>query len=140
MSEPKVLCVDSDSRTCEWVRKVLTEAAITRSVTTIPTGQEAIRTLKREPHDIVVTEYALPDMTGVELCFSVREQAPEVPIMFFSALNRPVDRELAITAGADEYLVKPNDLDIFVDTVNHLLRLRQTDSPPYFLASISHTA
>ena len=121
MPEPKVLCVDGDSRTCEWFRKVLTEANLTRSITTIRTGQEALRVLRREPHDIVITEYVLPDMTGVRLCAGVREFESSVPILFFSALDRKIDQDSAMAVGADKYLVKPDDVDIFVDTVAKML-------------------
>jgi len=124
MPEPKVLCVDGDSRTCEWFRKVLTEANLTRSITTIRTGQEALRVLRREPHDIVITDYVLPDMTGVRLCAGVREFESSVPILFFSALDRQVDQDSAMAVGADKYLVKPDDVDIFVDTVAKLLHAR----------------
>lgn len=124
MPEPKVLCVDGDSRTCEWFRKVLTEANVSRSITTIRTGQEALRVLRREPHDIVITEYVLPDMTGVRLCAGVREFESSVPILFFSALDRQVDQDSAMAVGADKYLVKPDDVDIFVDTVAKLLHAR----------------
>ena len=44
------------------------------------------------------------------------------PIMFFTAMNRPVDRENAKAAGASEYLCKPDYLDVFVDSVTRLLR------------------
>jgi len=124
MPEPKVLCVDGDSRTCEWFRKVLTEANVSRSITTIRTGQEALRVLRREPHDIVITDYVLPDMTGVRLCAGVREFESSVPILFFSALDRQVDQDSAMAVGADKYLVKPDDVDIFVDTVTKLLHAR----------------
>ena len=128
MSEPKVLCVDADSRTCEWFRKVLTEAKVSRSITTVRTGQEALRVLLREPHDIVITEYALPDMTGVRLCAGVREFETSVPILFFSALDRQVDQDSAMAVGADKYLIKPDDVGIFVDTVTKLL-CRPHNSP-----------
>ena len=121
MPEPKVLCVDGDSRTCEWFRKVLTEANVSSSITTIRTGQEALRVLRREPHDIVITDYVLPDMTGVRLCAGVREFESSVPILFFSALDRKIDQDSAMAVGADKYLVKPDDVDIFVDTVAKML-------------------
>ena len=77
--------------------------------------------MNSQEFDLCILEYALPDMTGVQFCTLMRQMGSNVPMMFFTAMNRPVDREKAAKAGANAYLSKPEDLDIFAATVERLL-------------------
>ncbi len=92
---------------------------------TAGTGREAFKRLMSQDFDLCILEYALPDMTGVQLCNLARRSGCEVPVMFFTAMNRPVDRDWARWAGSNAYLSKPEDLDIFVPTVRRLLRINE---------------
>lgn len=125
ISKPKILCVDSDPLTADWVTAVLARAQIICSIETVGKGRDAFGLLVNEEIDLCVMEYALPDMTGVQLCGLLRQIGCKVPVLFFSAMNRPTDRELANAAGANEYLEKPDDLDIFADAVKFLLKRRE---------------
>ncbi len=86
------------------------------------TGREAFRILTRENFDLCVVEYALPDMTRVQLCALMRQMGSAVPMFFFTPMNRPVDRAKAEAAGAASYITKPDELELFADTATHLLR------------------
>ena len=70
-------------------------------------------------------------MTGSQLCSLVRHMGCEVPMLVFTAMDRPVDRRRALECGADEYLVKPDDLDVFHSTVTRLLDRRRPVRVPY---------
>ena len=102
---------------------VLTNAAIDVEVVQVASGKKAFHCLMNEGADLCVVEYALPDITGVQLCTLMRQSGCETPFVFFSAMNRPIDRERAVTAKANAYLSKPEDLDIFIPTVRRLLYL-----------------
>ena len=104
---------------------MLKGAGVKASVTSVCTGREAAELLAKEGFDLCILEYALPDMTGAQLCAEVRERGLHTPMMFFTAMNRSIDREKAFAAGATEYLVKPDDLEIFVDEVVRLLNGRR---------------
>lgn len=104
---------------------MLKGAKVNAALTTVMTGREAFNIMHKEHFDLCILEYALPDMTGVQLCSLMRHLGSEVPMMFFTAMDRPVDRQKAEAAGADEYLCKPDDLDIFVDAVSYLLNKRR---------------
>ena len=122
---PRILCVDDDSHTCNWIRIMLRASHVDVTLTTVTNGREAFNLLTDEDFDLCILDYALPDMTGVQLCSLVRRMGSDVPVMFFTAMNRPVDKERAAGAGANEYLCKPDDLDIFVDAVERLLKRRR---------------
>ena len=91
-------------------------------VSTAATAQEALALIKTEPIDLLILDNILPEMTGVELCRMIREKNSQLPIMFYSAMARKIDREKAMAAGANEYLVKPNDLDRFETIVGQMIQ------------------
>ena len=124
-SDQKILCIDDNTRTCNWMRVMLKGAKVNAHLTIATSGREAFNLLHKEQFDLCIMEYALPDMSGVQLCSLMRQMGCDVPMMFFSAMDRPVDKQKAEAAGADEYLCKPDDLDIFVDAVSYLLNKRR---------------
>ena len=142
MSEqPKILCIDDDTHTSDWIKIMLRGSHVDCIIQSVRTGREAFGRLKSEPYDLCIMEYALPDMTGVQLSTLLRQTGCNVPIMFFTAMNRTIDRQKAEAAGADEYLAKPDALDIFSDAAARLLRRRRpiymtpTGSSDYAMAA-----
>lgn len=117
----QILSVDEDINTSEWIRLILDRAKVSYSLTEVGTGSEAFELLSREFFDLCIFDYALPDMTGVQLCLMLRKMGCTTPVMFFSAMNRAVDRTKARDAGAIAYLAKPEEMDIFTETVSRLL-------------------
>lgn len=124
-SDSRILCVDDDTRTCDWIRIILRGSKVDALVRVAKTGREAFTLLNQEDFDLCILEYALPDMTGVQLCALLRQTGCDVPMMFLTAMGRPIDRERANAAGANAYLCKPDDLDIVVSAVTHLLTIRR---------------
>lgn len=119
--DSKILCIDPDPYTEAWIRKAFRNAKIRANLTSVKTGREAFSLLTEEGFDLCILEYALPDMTGPQLCALLRQMGCDVPIMFFTVMSRPVDRQKAENAGANQYLCKPDDLDIFDFAVAHFL-------------------
>ena len=124
-SASRILCIDDDANAANWIRIVLRGAKINAAVTTVKTGREAFTLLNRDNFDLCILEYALPDMTGVQLCSLMRQMGSDVPMIFFTAMSRPVDREKAMAAGASDYLCKPDDLDSFAGVIARFLESRQ---------------
>jgi len=124
-AKSRILCIDDDTHTSDWIKIMLRGANLGCSVTTVKTGREAFKLLNSEKFDLCILEYALPDMTGVQLCSLMRQMGCDVPMMFFTAMNRQIDRDKAAAAGASDFLCKPDDLDVFVDAVTHLVRRRR---------------
>jgi DNA-binding response OmpR family regulator len=120
----KILCVDDDKYSCEWVKRSLAGGRVPAAVISASSGRQAFSQLNKETFDLCILEYPLPDMTGVQLCSLMRQMGSGVPVMFLTAMNRPIDREKAMGAGADDYLCKPDDLDVFVPAVKRLLKKR----------------
>jgi DNA-binding response OmpR family regulator len=120
----RILCVDEDNYSSEWVKRSLRSANVPAAIVSVPSGREAFALVNKESFDLCILEYPLPDMTGVQLCSLMRQTGSGVPVMFLTAMNRPIDREKAMSSGADDFLCKPDDLDMFVPAVKRLLKKR----------------
>lgn len=118
---PRILCVEDDKDSREMMRVLLREADQDYSVTLVETGAEALDLIAKNSFDLFILDIWLPGMDGLDLCRRIRERGITKPVMFFSAMIQPHDRKYGLTAGANEYLVKPNDLGIFTQTVKRLL-------------------
>ncbi len=128
----RVLCIDQDISSLEWIEQTLTSHGVVSSVSAVRSGRQAFDLLVNGHFDLCITEYALPDMTGVQLCALVRQIGCDVPVVLFTAMNRPVDRENAARVGASEFLAKPDDMDIFPNAVAHMLGRRRSVYAPSF--------
>lgn len=95
-------------------------------VTGVTEGAEAVRLLSEQPIDMVILEWALSDMTGDELCRSIRRDftLTELPILMLSEEEDMKHKTSAFTAGANDYLVKPCDKEEFLLRVETLANLR----------------
>ncbi|MDQ3323244.1 MAG: response regulator [Acidobacteriota bacterium] len=118
----RILYVDDNKDSCEVVSAMLPLYSDWKySVTSCETADIAISLMKKQAFDVYILDYALPDISGVELCEIIRRTDAETPILFFTGKTQEADRKNAINAGASEYLVKPNDLIKLVETVKHLM-------------------
>ena len=113
----RVLCVEDDRDTCDFLRFVMSNYEF-HAVHTIASAMELI---SERPFDLYVLDNWLPDGSGVELCRYIRNHDSAVPIIFTSAIGQRKDIDLAIEAGANRYLVKPYEPDGLVETVKELL-------------------
>lgn len=105
----RVLVVDDD----EAIRTALRRGLVLEGhdVALAEDGTSALRMLRTEQVDAIVLDWMLPDLDGVEVCRRVRSAGDTVPIVMLTARGLVDDRIEGLDAGADDYLVKPFDLD-----------------------------
>jgi DNA-binding response OmpR family regulator len=125
---PRILVVEDDRDSREMVRTLLTHGEDTYDVTAVETAAEALVLDGKQPFDLYILDIWLPGMDGLGLCRRLRERGRSQPIIFFSAMVQSTDRHYVLGAGADEFLVKPRDLDNFLPTVSRLLATRSAAS------------
>ena len=116
-----ILFVDDDQDSCEMMSVLLMLGNSDFEVISAHTAEEALALIKAQSFDLFILDYLLPDMTGLDLCDRIRQIDKQTPIMFYSAMTHIIDKETAKAAGANEFLVKPNDLDRLSETVEHYL-------------------
>jgi len=83
---------------------------------------EALRALRTTEFDLLILDWALPDGTGIDLCKQYRATGGSKPILMLTARESSRDKVTGLTAGADDYVVKPFDPDELVARAKALLR------------------
>jgi two-component system response regulator MprA len=90
-------------------------------------GDEALQKALGHPPDLVILDVMMPGMDGFEVCRRLREAGDQVPIVMLTAKDAIADRVTGLDTGADDYLVKPVDLDELLARVRALLRRRNPE-------------
>ncbi len=106
-----LLVEDKDS-----FRRLLTQAleGSAWSVRAVADPQEALRALEAAPSHVLVTDLRLPGMSGLELIRRARQLHPTLRVVLMSAFGEPRDIVEAMRLGAEDFLPKPFDLDVFL--------------------------
>ena len=102
-------------------------------------GTEARLLIERDSFDLVVCDLMLPGMPGEEIVSLIRKRS-DVPILVTSAKAQVVDRVALLRMGADDYLVKPFDLDELVARAEALVRRSQRGADDGNGPSMKHGA
>lgn len=122
MAGERVLFVDDEGQIRKLVQTFLTKHGYV--VTTATDGYEALRELKRERPHIVITDVAMPNLNGLELCRRIRSEAAtaRLPVIMLSAKKQADDILAGYAQGADEYVAKPVELSVLAAKIDLLLR------------------
>src|SRR5690606_37935330 len=91
-------------------------------VTTATDGKKALKVFKEERFNLIVLDVMIPEIDGFQVAETIRLQNSEVPIMFLTAKNSSEDRITGLKKGADDYLVKPFNLEELILRVSNLIR------------------
>jgi two-component system response regulator QseB len=105
----RILLVEDDDLLADGIRDTL-ERALYR-VDCVADGAQALAALKSSTFDLVVLDLGLPKLDGVEVLRRARAGGAALPVIVLSARDTAPDRVLGLDAGADDYLVKPFDVD-----------------------------
>ena len=122
LANPRILCVDDNRDACELLKFMLSFDYPHYQVSTICSAKESLILLASESFDLYILDFALPEISGVELCRKIRQTHSQTPILFFSAMAGEQDKKEAMEAGATKYLTKPDDLEILSETIAGLLK------------------
>jgi DNA-binding response OmpR family regulator len=95
-----------------------------------PSGEEALLESTRQKIELLITDYMLPGISGVELMHKVRARHPEVKVVFITGMTDKKKRDEMLNAGALAIFDKPIPMADFLDVVERGLGLVQTIFPP----------
>ena len=121
----RVLIVDDESYVCLLLREWLTQEGFTCQ--TALSGAEALALLQDLIFDAVISDLSMPGMSGMELLASVRESHPHTAFLMATGVG---DTRLAVQAmkqGADDYLMKPFQLEAVVASLGRALEMRRLE-------------
>ncbi|MEV5788901.1 MULTISPECIES: response regulator transcription factor [unclassified Streptomyces] len=118
----RVLVVDDDAAIRRSLERGLRLGGFT--VDLADGGRSALEVLRRTPPDAIVLDISMPDLSGIDVCRTLRGEDNDVPVLMLSALDETADRIAGLQAGGDDYLVKPFALQELVLRLEALLRRR----------------
>ena len=123
----KVLLVEDESDVRELMLLHLKREGLDTAAA--ENGEEALKLLQTNRYDLVVLDWMLPGLSGLEICKRIRNQAPtgpQLPILMVTARADTADIVIGLEMGADDYITKPFDIPVFLARVRALLRRAQT--------------
>jgi DNA-binding response OmpR family regulator len=94
------------------------------------TAEDAQAALETTPYDLLILDIGLPDMSGMDLLKKLRASNDDRPVLFLTARDAVYHRIEGLNAGADDYLVKPFDLDELLARAAALIRRSQGRASP----------
>lgn len=118
-----LLVVDDDSDCLRALSDLLTADGY--HVLLASGAREALRILTAEEPDCVVLDYAMPEMTGLELLRTMRARAPDIPVVMLSAKSDSYDKVSGYSSGADVYVGKDEDPAVLRAAVRRMIRRRR---------------
>ncbi|MFK8022353.1 MAG: response regulator transcription factor [Ilumatobacter sp.] len=103
----KILVVDDDTDICELISFKL--SSMGHEVIVEHDGEAGLGAAKAEMPDVVVLDWMMPRLTGLEVCVALRDDATlsRVPVILLTAKAQEPDVQQGFSAGADDYIVKP---------------------------------
>jgi len=116
----RLLLVDDEEELTEPLQRLLISQGYTVDVAT--NGQSGWQLAQSQTYDLLILDWVMPIMSGVELCRSLRSNGDRTPVLFLSAKDTLDDRVEGLDGGADDYLVKPFELKELLARIRALLR------------------
>ncbi|MBW4528910.1 MAG: response regulator transcription factor [Phormidium tanganyikae FI6-MK23] len=104
----RILLVEDDPEQLEPLHAALSEVG--HIVDAIQNGEVARWVMSQRHYDLLILDWMLPDISGIDLCRSYRNSGKMVPVLMLTARDTTIDKVTGLDAGADDYLVKPVDL------------------------------
>jgi len=124
----RLLLVEDDAMVGESVRQGLRQDGFT--VDWVRDGRAAELALSNEVYDLMLLDLGLPRKEGLDVLKSLRQKGKRIPVMIVTARDAVADRVRGLDAGADDYLVKPFDLDELAARVRAVLRRHSGRAEP----------
>lgn len=126
----KILIIEDDPSIGKLLRRAfLLEGYEARLV---QNGLDGLSAFRQEDPDLIILDLMLPGIDGIEVCKRLRDES-ETPILMLTARDTVEDRVLGLDSGADDYVIKPFDIDELLARVRAQLRRAEHTQPNQFL-------
>ncbi len=120
----RILIIEDDIEAAEAMARGLGEAGY--DCLHAADGAAGLAQAQKRGFDVLIVDRMMPRMNGVEVVSTLRREGDATPVLFLSALGEVSDRVDGLTAGADDYLVKPYAFPELIARVEALSRRRET--------------
>ena len=119
MSAGKILVVDDDQNICELLRLYIEKEGF--EVRIANDGRKALEIFEEQNPDLIMLDIMLPELDGWQVCREIRKKS-QCPIIMLTAKGEVFDKVLGLELGADDYVVKPFELEVLDSRIRALLR------------------
>jgi two-component system OmpR family response regulator/two-component system response regulator QseB len=119
----RLLLVEDDQILGSSLKKALEKHAY--GVDWLHDGESALATLENSSFEVVILDINLPKMNGLEVLKAVRQKKNSIPIILLTARDTALHKVEGLDSGADDYIVKPFDLDELLARIRALIRRRE---------------
>ena len=120
-----ILIVEDEAGIVQFLQQGLEEEGYT--ITSASDGLEGFEFTQKENFDLILLDWMLPKMTGLELCKSIRLKNTTTPIIFLTAKDTVQETIEGVKAGANDYIKKPFSFDELVERIKIHFRNQNED-------------
>ncbi|WP_261891112.1 response regulator [Acaryochloris marina] len=124
----RILVVEDDQPTAETLTTLLNQCSY--AVETVADGETAADLVNAFEYDLLLLDVMLPKVDGITLCRQLRNQGHTMPILLLTGKGDSHDKAVGLDAGADDYVVKPFDLEELEARIRALLRRGHLHTSP----------
>jgi DNA-binding response OmpR family regulator len=118
----KILLVEDEPKISRFIQLELESEGY--DITLSQDGQAGLMVARETPVDLIIVDWMLPGLTGVELCRRLRATGNRTPVIMLTGRDDITDRITGLDAGADDYVIKPFSIEELLARIR--ARLRQT--------------
>ena len=115
----RILCIDDDTNICDLLKMYLTKEGF--EVDVANDGVQGMDVFRSRTPDLILLDIMMPNMDGWPVCKEVRKVSG-VPIIMVTAKGETIDKVLGLELGADDFIVKPFDMNEVVARIKAVLR------------------
>lgn len=122
-----ILLVEDEEALAQFLKQELTYEGY--EVRVEHDGMGGLVAARESKPDLIILDWMLPRLSGIEICHRLRSSHDTVPILLLTAKDEVSDRVTGLDAGADDYIIKPFSLEEFLARVRAHIRRTQEPNP-----------
>jgi CheY-like chemotaxis protein len=136
MGKHRILIVEDQRDVRRLLRAGLETLELDLEIIDVPSGEEGLLLLTRQPFDVLVADVRLPGISGLELKKRAQINNPDLKLILITGLTDPDVRQQIFDAGADAFFFKPLEMADFLDAVERCLGVVGAGLPPLSLGDL----
>jgi DNA-binding response OmpR family regulator len=131
-----ILVVEDEAKLARFIELELSYEGY--QVSLADDGLTGLTTARESKPDLIILDWMLPGLTGLEVCRRLRSTGEKVPIILLTAKDEVSDRVAGLDAGADDYVVKPFSIEELLARVRaHLRRMQEAEPETLYFEDLS---
>ena len=116
----RILLIEDDPKLSKFIEMELSLEGY--QITVAMTGLDGLQLARDTQPDLVILDWMLPEISGLDICTRLRKTGVQVPIIMLTAKDEICDRVTGLNAGADDYLTKPFSIEELLARINARMR------------------